>query len=1249
MARTVCVFVAVLVLITTVISLPLLAQDAAAPTPPPATAPAAPDGGAPPVVTAEPVLPTPAPTQLDVPAPAKLPIFGREFFSVAGGSFEPNIEAPVPSNYLLGAGDTLTVACWYGTTEYERAAVTINPGGEIYLKRLGTVTVSGRTVAHVTDDLRTRYAKQFTKFELSVRVTGRRTIPIWAMGEVNKPGKYLLSSMATVFTALYAAGGPTDFGSLRTIRLMRNGKPVGADIDIYQYLLSGKDVSVPLEAGDTLFVPFTKVLVTLTGEVRRPALYELREEECALGAALLLAGGTTPDSAELLSIERVNAAHDRQTIDCTLPRDAKFTLNNGDVVRVQAVPPPVKNAVAVLGGVYRPGQFAIETASSVTALLKLAGGLVPDAYLEQAVLKRMRADGTTERLVVNLREMLAPGSKAEQAMAPGDSLLVYTRGELPELLDIVTVQGEVVQPGTFEYQPGMRVADVMKLAFGPTTKTYLAQAYLQRFPIAATASQLTLNLGQALAGDAVANLTLQPRDRLIVFNRNELPELLDSVSIQGEVVKPGTFPFQDGMRVADLIKLAFGPTTKTYLAQAYLYRYPMADTSIQLTIDLGKAISGDAKANLALQPRDRVVVFNRSELPEFLDSITVQGEVIKPGTYPYQPAMRIADLLKVALGPTTLAYLPQAYLYSYPYGDTAVMTPVDLTKVLAGDATANLPLRTRDRLVIKSRNDILDTAVAVDGEVEKPGAFPFANGLRVSDAVFLAGGLKINALLDRALLTRLNRATYTEELIEVSLREAMAKQPAKNLLLKEGDRLTIYPISQIGDEQFVTVDGAITTPGTYAYRGEMRVSHLLFLAKGLQVVAYAPRADLYRLRPDNTTEIISVDLTVAMKGALTDGNPLLRPRDRLHISRQDEVSELPAVKIDGLVRKPGRYPLTVGLKLSDLLHLAGGLQPGANPTVEVWREVDGKLSTTTYTTAVVDDKLTLAVDPFLQDKDLINVMTNIAFRDPTDNYVIAGQVGQPGSYPLYQSTGYQPKTLYQVLRTMTLQADAYVPGITIFRKRERIRDARQQDELVRYMRELDQRAGVGAGAPGAIAEGDAAKSQSVLNMSHAVAQAIATDDGSSISLVIPPRSMQQQTFGLSLAVDVETLMRSKGKHGDLTLMPGDLIVVPKTPETVTVLGGVMNNGTVRFQEKSSIDTYLRLSGGLAPDGDRAKTVVLRINGQVLPAKSVKHVNPGDAIIVPTKHIVQTIQTKGLFMQALKTLSEMALIALPFSK
>jgi protein involved in polysaccharide export with SLBB domain len=430
----------------------------------------------------------------------------------------------------------------------------------------------------------------------------------------------------------------------------------------------------------------------------------------------------------------------------------------------------------------------------------------------------------------------------------------------------------------------------------------------------------------------------------------------------------------------------------------------------------------------------------------------------------------------------------------------------------------------------------------------------------------------------------------------------------------------------------------------------MRVSHLLFHAKSLQLTAYAPRADLYRLRPDNTVEILPVNLTEAMKGALTDANPRLQPRDRLRVVKRDEVGDMPTVKIDGPVRKPGSYPCTTGMKLSDLLHQVGGLLADADPVVQLSREVNGKLTNATFAVTVAGDKLTLAVDPFLQAKDLVNVMYNPGYRDPMAGFVLEGAVSRPGSYPLYREVGKQPKTFYEALSQVTLSSDAYPAGITIFRQQNLIGNARQQSELTRYMRELDQRSGIETmSLPDAPGASETATAQSVQNLSQSLGRVIASESGDALTMVIPPRSMKQQAFGLSLAVDAELVLRTKGRKGDLALAPGDVIIVPTRPETVTVLGGVINNGAIRYQTGKSVTYYLNEAGGVASDGEKATAVVLRMNGQLVPARLVKDVNPGDVIIVPTKYITNTIKTKGPFERAIKTLAEMALIALPFAK
>lgn len=1154
--------------------------------PPTGTAPLPPGAITPPVAnpgqgtgnTTQTAPLTPEVAAITSPPAPELKLFGRDLFSSTLASSEPNADAPVPPNYVLGAGDTLSVLLWSGNTEYERSNVTIAPNGSIYLKLIGSIPLAEKTITQAQEELRRRYSKFYKQFKLTVEVVGRRTIPIFVVGEVARPGKYTLSSLSTVFSALYAAGGPTNNGSLRQIRLMRQQRLVG-EIDVYSYLINGKAVDLPLKSGDTVFVPIAGKVVSVSGEVRRPAKYELTARD-NLGSAIVLAGGVTAQSTERVRLTRVDAAtRQRKITELVLALTSALPLQDGDEIYAIPVLPFTRNAVQLVGAVNRPGEYAIEQAPTVAALLRQADGLTTDAYAEQAVITR-------------LSEGLAR-------------------------------------------------------------------------------SQITVNLRAIMAGQAGADVKLEPGDTLRVFNRSELSELLDTVSVNGQVIKPGSYPYRPEMRVSDLLQVAFGPTTRAYLTQAQIFRYRVGEQPQIITIDLEKAIAGDPTNNVLLRPRDQLRVYDRSELPELADTVTVTGEVTKAGSYPFQPEMRVADLLRSALGVTTKAYLAQAQIYRYGVGTEPALVTINVARALAGDPQHNVALQPRDRLVINSREAVTDAIVRIEGEVVTPGNIPFFQGMKASEAIFAAGGLKPDVALDKALLIRLNPETFAEELIELSLRDVMARIPGKDIPLQNRDRLIIYPTSQLGERRQVKVEGAVTAPGTYPYFGDMRVSNLLFLAKNLNVDAYARRADLYRLLPDNTTRIIPIDLTKAMTGVASADNPLLEPQDRLVVSTRAQMEEIPLVKIDGFVRTPGPYFLTVGMKLSDLLHLAGGLKPDARPQIDIYRIENGVARTETIPVRFQNDVAVPERDVLLQARDLVSVQGNADFTSVTETITIEGLVAHPGVYPAYNENRRQPKTFYQALKEAGgLLPEAYPNGIVLYRDQAAIHNNRQQQELNRTLNYLDATVGlnsaVGAngnataptgtpvtGAPSigtaATAAADQARAQNVNSISRSLAQVISSDNGDNVVLVAPPRSMQEQTFSLTLPVDAKPVVDSNGKVGDFVLQPGDVLRVPERPTTVTVLGGVINNGSVVFEENKNLTYYLNLVGGVAPDGEVKRTVVMRLNGRVVPLKLVKTIEPGDIIIVPTKFMVTKIPTKSSLQRALQSISEAALSVFSISK
>lgn len=300
-------------------------------------------------------------------------LFGKALFDAGGETFMPNPDAPVPDNYTLGTGDKLEVVCWNGNVEYERSIQPVSPTGDIFLKTIGNIAIAHKTISDVRRDLRNKYAKLYTTFDLTVNLTGQRTIPVFVMGEARKPGKYMLPSLATVFTALFSAGGPTDIGSLRNIKLMRGAKQV-AQIDIYEYLLEGKYVDLPLQNGDTIYVPMSGKVVSIYGSVNRPAKYELLKEN-TIADVLSICGGLTSKASNKIRIMRMDSTAGRTVRE--IVNNAAGILEkvqNGDEIYIRPVLDVLQNAVTVIGAVHRPGPFPADMATSVSKLIEIEIG-----------------------------------------------------------------------------------------------------------------------------------------------------------------------------------------------------------------------------------------------------------------------------------------------------------------------------------------------------------------------------------------------------------------------------------------------------------------------------------------------------------------------------------------------------------------------------------------------------------------------------------------------------------------------------------------------------------------------------------------------------------------------------------------------------------------------------------------------------------------------------------------------------------
>ena len=618
------------------------------------------------------------------------PIFGLDLFSRATSEFEPVITGPVPPDYRVGPGDEVVLVLTGGVQQAYRLGVTRE--GWIVIPDVGRISVNGSTLSQLEALLFQRLSQVYsgitrgsdatTFFDVTV---GRlRTNQVYAIGEVARPGAYTVSSLATVLNALYRAGGPNRGGSFRSISVSRRGS-LAAEIDLYDYLLRGDAArDIRLENGDVLFVPVAGTRVEISGPVVRPGIYEVRKEE-DLRALIRMAGGLEA-SAEpgrvqierILPLEDRSPGQDRAIIDVPLPpldgeTGGSIPIRDGDRITVFAVLEELRNRVVLGGGVWRPGTYAADGDTRLWDLIERAGGLVPDALEGRAQIQRLQRDYTRRLIPVSLARD-GSGAPLENPMVEGlDQILIFARRDLRETRT-VSVGGWVRESGTYPFQDGMTVADLLLLAGGLRNGAYLAEAEVSRLMVAQERSDtLVQRLGvsldsafvfaadgsgepiQTAIGDTeAANFRLDNLDALYV---RRVPGFTPQqrVTIAGEVRFPGPYSIERRTeRIADLIARAGGLTGNAYTAGFQLWRVRSASAPaaasppvdrVRVGVDLASALSDPTNsANLLLEPSDSVFV------PRYIPTVEVEGAVVVPTQVLHRPGASVDYYVRGAGG-----------------------------------------------------------------------------------------------------------------------------------------------------------------------------------------------------------------------------------------------------------------------------------------------------------------------------------------------------------------------------------------------------------------------------------------------------------------------------------------------------------------------------------------------------------------------------------------------------------------------
>lgn len=671
--------------------------------------------------------------------PAEKQVFGRNIFNNRLLSFEPNMNIATPSNYKLGPGDAVFVDVW-GASQ-ERFECTVTPDGTILIDNYGPVTVDGLTVAQANQRLKSTLGSRYGGSNVRLTVGQTRTITIDVMGEVMVPGSYTLSAFATVFNALYMAGGTNEIGTLRNIRIYRNGKLIST-CDIYDYILNGNmKGNVRLTSGDVIIVEPYECLVQVTGKVKRPMFYEMKQSE-SVGTLLKYAGGFTGDAyqSQVRLMRKAGGSLSVYSVD-DFDRNA-FQLMDGDSVSVDSVLQRYSNMVEAKGALMRPGLFQMDgNITTVRQLIEAAGGLSEDAFTARGLLHRRKEDRSLEALSFDVKGLM-DHTVADISLRNEDVLYIASQKSIQEER-VLTIHGEVNYPGTYEYADNTTIEDFILQAGGlkdaaSTVKVDISRRIRDHQSIqskAQVAQSFTFALKDGFVIDGTQGFVLEPFDEVFVRRSPGYVEQ-QHVSVSGEVAFEGTYVLANkGMRLTDLIREAGGLTDEAYAAGAHLERTLTPEEKIKQETMLKMAVSGDSldmsqlemgevqmvginldeamknpgsdRWDIVLREGDKLVV------PQYSNTVSINGQVMYPNSVAYRKGAKLSFYIDQAGGYGLRAKRRRVFAVNMNGTVTRVRSSKDITP----GCTILVPAKSRRKNMSFSEILSLGTMTATLGTV----------------------------------------------------------------------------------------------------------------------------------------------------------------------------------------------------------------------------------------------------------------------------------------------------------------------------------------------------------------------------------------------------------------------------------------------------------------------------------------------------------------------------------------------------
>lgn len=639
-------------------------------------------------------------------------IFGHDIFNNEDLTFEPNMNIATPDNYVLGPGDAVFVDI-YGASQ-KTVQETVTPDGFIVVEDFGPIQVAGLTVSQANNRVRNQLGARYSSSKIRLSVGQTRTIIVNVMGEVKAPGTYTLSAFSSVFHALYMAGGPSEIGTLRNIKVYRHNKLVST-VDVYDYILNGKlSGNVRLSDDDVIVVGSYDCLVNVTGKVKRPMYYEMKKDE-SVGTLIDYAGGFAGD-AYRKSVRVVRKSGSQYSVYTVNEFDmASFHMADNDSVSVDSILPRYSNMVEVKGAVFRPGMYQIgKSIYSVKTLMENTEGVTEEAFTQHAVMHRMKADRTLEVIPVDI-EGIMNGTVSDIPLKNEDILFVPTKQE-SRVQQTIAIHGEVMYPGTYKYADNETLEDFVLQAGGLKENASMHNVLVSRRianPHAVTSDSIlaqtfTFSLKDGFVIDGQPAFKLMPFDEVYV-RKSPGYFTQQNITIEGEIMFGGDYTLtKKNERLSDIFKRAGGGTDLAYIPGARLER----------------------KVNEAERLRlEELAKMRKEEKERMMQEIAINNS-------------RSIGEMTQTIDMEEITEIPETYHVG-----------IELDKALANPGgDADIVLREGDRIFIPSYNGI----VKIEGEVMYPNSVAYMEGKSAKYYINQAGGFSRYAKKSQAYVIYMN-------------------------------------------------------------------------------------------------------------------------------------------------------------------------------------------------------------------------------------------------------------------------------------------------------------------------------------------------------------------------------------------------------------------------------------------------------------------------------------------------------------